>query len=126
MMMFLRCLLWLCLVCWSPSLGLAANAEEMERDIPSLIERFISTSTKLGSPHSYVWVIEELTPDSAGGIAVEIRVLSASLNRTDVTDERYRILFAYLEPNPIRPYGVTVIVGSSKLSGSTKTCQLEK
>jgi hypothetical protein len=99
---------------------------EMERDIPTLIERFIQNNTKHGGPRSYTWVIEEMAPDSAGQIVVEVRIISASLDRKTVDDERYRILFAYIDPNPIRPYGFTVIVGYSKLSGTNLSCEPEK
>lgn len=104
----------------------ALDPSEIERDIPSLIERFITNNTKHGAPRSYTWVIEEMAPDSAGQIVVEIRILSASLDRKTVDDERYRILFAYLEPNPIRKYGFTSIVGYSKVSSTTNSCEPEK
>lgn len=104
----------------------ALDPTEVEHDIPSLIERFITNNTKHGAPRSYTWVIEEMAPDSAGQIVVEIRILSASLDRKTVDDDRYRILFAYLEPNPMRKYGYTSIVGYSKLSSATNSCEPEK
>lgn len=120
---FLLCLALFTIVS-TPSF--AMNPADIERDIPSLIERFITNNTKHGSPRSYTWVIEEMAPDSAGQIAVEIRILSASLDRKTVDDDRYRILFAYLEPNPMRKYGFTSIVGYSKLSSATNSCEPEK
>lgn len=117
------CLAFLLILC-TPVFAL--NPEEMERDIPTLIERFISNNTKQGAPRSYTWTIEEMAPDSAGQIVVEVRIVSASLDRKTVDDVRYRILFAYLDPNPIRPYGFTTIVGYSKLSSTTNSCEPEK
>ena len=122
----MRWLLSVLLLCVLTTPVFAMNPEEMERDIPTLIERFIQNNTKQGIPRSYTWVIEEMMPDSTGQIVVEVRIISASLDRKTVDDERYRILFAYLDPNPIRPYGVTVIVGSSKLSSTTNSCEPEK
>lgn len=114
------CILLLC------SSSFAMDPESMERDIPTLIERFITNNTKHGSPRSYTWVIEEMTPDSAGQIAVEVRIISATLDRKTVDDVRYRIFFSYVEPNPLRPYGFTTIVGYSKLSGISQSCESEK
>lgn len=122
----MRWLLSLLLIGLLAAPAFAMNPEEMERDIPTLIERFIQQNTKHGVPRSYTWVIEEMMPDSAGQIVVEVRIISASLDRKTVDDERYRILFAYLDPNPVRPYGFTVIVGYSKLSSTTNSCEPEK
>lgn len=122
----MRWLLSVLLLCVLTIPAFAMNPEEMERDIPTLIERFIQNNTKQGVPRSYTWIIEEIAPDSAGQIVVEVRIVSASLDRKTVDDVRYRILFAYLDPNPVRPYGFTTIVGYSKLSSATETCQAEK
>jgi hypothetical protein len=124
MMRYLATILLLLVLFVSPLF--AMNPEEMERDIPTLIERFIQQNTKQGAPHSYTWVIEEITPDSAGQILVEVRILSASLDRKTVDDVRYRIFFAYLDPSPVRPQGFTTIVGYSKLSGTNTSCEPEK
>lgn len=122
----MRWLLCLLLIGLLAAPAYAMNPEEMERDIPTLIERFIQNNTKQGVPRSYTWVIEEMMTDSAGQIVVEVRIVSASLDRKTVDDVRYRILFAYLDPNPIRPYGFTTIVGYSKLSSTTNSCEPEK
>jgi len=106
----------------------ATVPNEVENEIPVLIERFITAQTRHGVPRSYTWVIEKMMMDQESRILVTLRVVSASIDRKTLDDERFLLVFITRDFAPMSglnpgQHRATIFSGYSKLPNALIPCE---